>query len=551
MKLYIIAILFTLLKVVLCGDSLKIVRGVSSKHQGFYNPDKDFTCLDGSISIHFSSVNDDYCDCPDGSDEPGTSACPNGRFFCPNIGFKPLYLQSSRVNDGICDCCDGSDEYDSSVACFNQCQKFGEEENEKIKKQLEEANVGFNAKKVLITTGKDNKLQKEKRLDEINALLEERRAKLEELKKIKEDAEAPEKDAKDKHQKNWEEIQAKRKEERENIERGEAFALLDTDKDGWVTIGEIMSNNYLETNVNEPDAKDLLGGEAMIDSEKFVDVWSNLKPRFLKAGRPTEEKPIEEETPVDSSSSTEETPDRSETPEVPEPIDIPPEEMDKVHEHIDQGSETEGEDNGDYDGEHTDEDDDKDDEDDDDEEDATTGAGGEAPPVPPGDDEMPEYDEETQKLVQAADEARKNFDEVERKIRDLESEHSDIKSYLDIDFGEEEEFSTLKGECFEYTDREYTYKLCPFDKTTQRSKNGGSETSLGNWGKWETQYTQMKYDNGQACWNGPSRSTVVRLSCGKENQVVTVSEPSRCEYEMEFKTPALCTKVEHPNHTEL
>lgn len=37
----------------------------------FYDPSKDFTCLDGSRTIPFSSVNDDYCDCTDGSDEPG------------------------------------------------------------------------------------------------------------------------------------------------------------------------------------------------------------------------------------------------------------------------------------------------------------------------------------------------------------------------------------------------------------------------------------------------------------------------------------------------
>lgn len=32
----------------------------------------------------------------------GTSACPNGRFYCKNAGHVPLFLYSSRVNDGLC-----------------------------------------------------------------------------------------------------------------------------------------------------------------------------------------------------------------------------------------------------------------------------------------------------------------------------------------------------------------------------------------------------------------------------------------------------------------
>lgn len=37
----------------------------------FYDESKPFTCLDGSASVPFDQVNDDYCDCKDGSDEPG------------------------------------------------------------------------------------------------------------------------------------------------------------------------------------------------------------------------------------------------------------------------------------------------------------------------------------------------------------------------------------------------------------------------------------------------------------------------------------------------
>lgn len=43
----------------------------------FYDESKPFTCLDSSATIPFDQVNDDYCDCKDGSDEPGEFCLPS------------------------------------------------------------------------------------------------------------------------------------------------------------------------------------------------------------------------------------------------------------------------------------------------------------------------------------------------------------------------------------------------------------------------------------------------------------------------------------------
>lgn len=66
--------------------------------------------------------NDDYCDCADGSDEPGTSACSgiDSRFQCHD-NTVPRSIPSSMVDDGICDCCDGSDEAEVGKKALAQC----------------------------------------------------------------------------------------------------------------------------------------------------------------------------------------------------------------------------------------------------------------------------------------------------------------------------------------------------------------------------------------------------------------------------------------------
>lgn len=50
------------------------LRGVDPASAHLYTISaKHFKCLDGSATILSSRVNDDYCDCPDGSDEPGAT----------------------------------------------------------------------------------------------------------------------------------------------------------------------------------------------------------------------------------------------------------------------------------------------------------------------------------------------------------------------------------------------------------------------------------------------------------------------------------------------
>ncbi|XP_031334274.1 glucosidase 2 subunit beta [Photinus pyralis] len=98
-----------------------LVLGTHPLQSQFYTPQEgQFSCITSKEKISFDSLNDNYCDCLDGSDEPGTNACSNGQFFCTEQtdSFYPKLVPSTKVNDGICDCCDGSDEWLHKVLPF-------------------------------------------------------------------------------------------------------------------------------------------------------------------------------------------------------------------------------------------------------------------------------------------------------------------------------------------------------------------------------------------------------------------------------------------------
>lgn len=148
----------------------------------FYNSLELFTCISNpSITFPASRVNDDFCDCPDGSDEPGTSACSHlsplspsspsfiqddglntttalPGYYCNNRGHRPTHIPFTYVNDGVCDyelCCDGSDEWASvgGVKCEDRCKEVGKEWRRQDEARQRALGVAGKRRKELVEEG--------------------------------------------------------------------------------------------------------------------------------------------------------------------------------------------------------------------------------------------------------------------------------------------------------------------------------------------------------------------------------------------------------------
>eukprot|EP01012_Entosiphon_sulcatum_P041689 TRINITY_DN55575_c0_g1_i1.p1 TRINITY_DN55575_c0_g1~~TRINITY_DN55575_c0_g1_i1.p1 ORF type:complete len:447 (-),score=80.69 TRINITY_DN55575_c0_g1_i1:784-2094(-) len=134
-----------------------VPRGVNPDETTVFAFDRqgNFQCHDGSKAITGTRFNDDYCDCLDGSDEPGTGACAGKptQFYCPNPGHLALSVRSSRVDDGVCDCCDGSDEPSGLVSCpRTRCTELALELKLKQEAEAQLRNFGGRKRSELVST---------------------------------------------------------------------------------------------------------------------------------------------------------------------------------------------------------------------------------------------------------------------------------------------------------------------------------------------------------------------------------------------------------------
>ncbi|XP_023298248.2 glucosidase 2 subunit beta [Lucilia cuprina] len=500
-------------------------RGVSLSKATLYKPRSDDTwlCLDGTKTLKFVQINDDYCDCDDGSDEPGTSACSEGTFHCANRGHRPQDVPSSRVNDGICDCCDGSDEYMAEGMCANTCIELGKVEQEQRKSQAEMYKKGAAKRSEMVTRGKQLKAEREKRRAELEARRQEQEALKAEKEQLKKQAEAAETEAINffkEQQKERDAADASNNEpSSDDSLRNEAtdnFMRYDSNKDGFIEITELQRDLQLDRDrngvVDTEEAKYFLDERERIDLENFIALsWPRIKTmQMIAQGLFTPPGGEEHNDEVAELLNEEQRGDQK------------PEE----------DNEQPGQDATHFEGD--------DEEEEEVYEDDDIGAGSvEAERNP-----EVEYDPETQRFINMANEARNALSEVERAVREIEHEIKEIDDQNAKDYGPNDEYATLEGECYNFEEREYVYKLCPFERASQQPRSGGSEITLGRWDQWlhegESKYAKQKYAHGASCWNGPQRSVVVHLKCALESRITGVSEPNRCEYYFDFETPAAC-----------
>ena len=150
-------------------------------------------------------------------------------------------------------------------------------------------------------------------------------------------------------------------------------------------------------------------------------------------------------------------------------------------------------------------------------------------------------------------------------MKNLQNQLNSDKDDLEKNYGQDDVFRALKGQCISRDAGEYTYELCWFDRTKQKSRKGGGETGMGDFVRIDSVMVDedlppdgkglgsghrfaLAYENGQHCWNGPNRSTLVVLACAEKDEIWRVVEEEKCVYRMEVGTPAACSASENGKH---
>ncbi|KAI9652822.1 MAG: hypothetical protein M1831_006347 [Alyxoria varia] len=548
-------------------------RGVGPDFAKFYKSPSTFTCISNpSINLPPSSINDDYCDCPDGSDEPGTSACahlspyspsiqppPNAAaasaasavnstlalpgYYCKNKGHKPAYIPFTHLNDGVCDydiCCDGSDEWSgvSGTKCENRCTSIGQE----WRRLDEKKNLSFIAAKKKRT----ELVAEAKRMrDEMETWIREKKPEIEDLEK---QVAHLEKERDEIERKDKSKVFKKSKEDGKG---GTVGVLLELTKQ---RIGELRDalnrvvgerNGYLERTQELEDIMTRLEEDRNQDNPDpalfaAMGAWEGYKGKERTShGDDAQERDLQDMMNGNDGIQWEDFETQTQPSDEEGDIEV----LYRFEEYLPQPIKEWLDaqlrnirllliQNGILSSK------------------SSTSSTSSDPPE-----------------SAALKAARERLSTVRNSLNDLTRERDTKTEDLSRDFGHEHVFQPMKGKCISADSGEYTYELCWLGGVTQIPKKGGMNNGMGRFERFDTvevdgdvdaegrglgkgRRLALLYENGMQCWQGPQRSTVVVLGCAENEEVWKVTEEAKCEYRMEVGTPAACGFGDEVNRKE-
>ncbi|KAK7051251.1 hypothetical protein VNI00_004751 [Paramarasmius palmivorus] len=518
------------LLILLAGTTGAQILGVPPKLLSSYVPTSQNTwkCLDGSKEISWNWVNDDSCDCPDGSDEPGTSACPNSTFYCSNVGHIGATIPSTRVNDGLCEpeCCDGSDE--KPGVCPNMCKEVGETYRKKRDEELKIRRTGAKIRSTYISYAHKESKRLQSSLTTLQSEIAVREKEVARLREIAETSARLSAEALE-HKKESPLYQTL-------LDHAGALKQLKEQQkktlERQVQLEQILDS--LRTGYN-PNYQDMAVLEAVRGWEELAGL-----PHINDVGKDsaTEEKKEEAVVKKDDEEGDEWTED--DIKDLLENTDY----VQLLLEHD----------------EHV------------------------RSPIPGSmlfditsylpDSVVPAYEEFKSSFVdllstfgvispsesvaanteiksKALTEAESALNKAKKSLEDTEADLAEIFNIHG--FGREGEWKKLDGLCLDTESGDYIYEVCLFNEAKQKPGpgKGGQTFSLGKFASWDPTaepgtpeyYGKHVYNKGARCWNGPERNVIVSLKCGTDNRLLSVVELEKCEYGFEVETPALCLPV--------